>query len=520
MRTAIYLRKSRADLEAESRGEGETLTKHRKALMKLARVQKLTIVRVYEEIVSGESLFHRPEMNELLKNVDNNEYDAVLVMDIDRLGRGNMQEQGLILDTFRRSNTKIITPRKTYDLNDEWDEEYSEFEAFMARKELKIITRRLQGGRVRAVEEGKYLGTRPPYGYDLHFEKGIRTLKPNPAQAPYIKMIFDLYTHPDPKKRLGSGKIAKKLNELKVPTSTGKQWEPSTVIFILKNAVYAGRIQWKKVERKKSTIPGKKRSTQTRKKSEWIDVKGLHEPIISIEKFNLAKDILSRKYHIPYQLKNGVRNPLAGLIVCGKCNRKMVYRPYGKQKPHLICINQDCDNKSSRVEYVEDAVIKSLQEWLKNHEVKVNKGDSLEESENNEFEIKVKALHSLENELKELEKQKLNLFDFLERGIYSEDTFIERSQNIAVRITNTSEALEKVKYDIDSLESKNKQREQLIPEVIKVISLYRTLGDPSEKNELLKRVVDHAIYTKEKKQRNEDFNLNLYVRMKTDNINM
>ena len=29
--------------------------------------------------------------------------DAVLVMDIDRLGRGNMQDQGLILDTFKNS---------------------------------------------------------------------------------------------------------------------------------------------------------------------------------------------------------------------------------------------------------------------------------------------------------------------------------------------------------------------------------------------------------------------------------
>ncbi len=34
MKTAIYLRKSRADLEAEQRGEGETLAKHRTALLK------------------------------------------------------------------------------------------------------------------------------------------------------------------------------------------------------------------------------------------------------------------------------------------------------------------------------------------------------------------------------------------------------------------------------------------------------------------------------------------------------
>lgn len=46
-------------------------------------------------------------------------YDAVLIMNMDRLGRGNMHEQGLILETFQKSGTKIITPRKVYDLQDE-----------------------------------------------------------------------------------------------------------------------------------------------------------------------------------------------------------------------------------------------------------------------------------------------------------------------------------------------------------------------------------------------------------------
>ena len=54
-------------------------------------------------------------MIELLSEVEKGMYDAVLVMDIDRLGRGNMQDQGLILSTFKKSNTKIITPRKVYD---------------------------------------------------------------------------------------------------------------------------------------------------------------------------------------------------------------------------------------------------------------------------------------------------------------------------------------------------------------------------------------------------------------------
>ncbi|WP_348651750.1 recombinase family protein [Paenibacillus silviterrae] len=100
-RVCIYLRKSRADLEAENRGEGETLAKHRKTLLKVAQDRDLNIIKIREEIVSGESLMNRPEMLELLKGSRKRTYDAVLVMDVDRLGRGNMQEQGLIQETSR-----------------------------------------------------------------------------------------------------------------------------------------------------------------------------------------------------------------------------------------------------------------------------------------------------------------------------------------------------------------------------------------------------------------------------------
>ncbi|MBQ3885709.1 MAG: recombinase family protein, partial [Ruminococcus sp.] len=62
----IYLRKSRADAEAEARGEGETLTRHYNMLMELAKKQKLNIVKIYKEIVSGDSIAARPQMQTLL----------------------------------------------------------------------------------------------------------------------------------------------------------------------------------------------------------------------------------------------------------------------------------------------------------------------------------------------------------------------------------------------------------------------------------------------------------------------
>ena len=50
---AIYLRKSRADIEAEAKGEGETLARHHAQLMELARRRDLNVTHIYKEIVSG-----------------------------------------------------------------------------------------------------------------------------------------------------------------------------------------------------------------------------------------------------------------------------------------------------------------------------------------------------------------------------------------------------------------------------------------------------------------------------------
>ncbi|SFT03900.1 Site-specific DNA recombinase [Marininema halotolerans] len=502
----IYLRKSRADMEAEARGEGETLAKHKKALLDVAKKQNLNITRIRQEIVSGESLIHRPEMMELLNEVESGLYDGVLVMDMDRLGRGNMQEQGIILETFQRAKTKIITPRKTYDLNDEWDEEYSEFEAFMARKELKIITRRLQGGRIRSVEEGNYIATRPPYGYLITNDEKGRYLMPHPDQAPVVKMIFDLYNEP----LSGAGKIAKELNRLGYLSYTGKRWHGSSVLSILKNAVYVGRIQWKKKSYKKLPVG---REAKARPTDEWIDVEGKHEPLISKNIWDSTQNKLKGKYHIPYQL-NGITNPLAGLVRCEMCNKTMVYRSYTKQQAHLICSNTYCKNKSTRFTFVEERLLTAIEQWVENIKLSWNEKEFGDEtSASIKIESHQNTIKNLKQELSTLEEQKGKLHDFLERGIYNEETYLERSSNLANRISEVSKSLEENKRVIEYEKKREEAYSKKIPKVKSVLEQYPLLNDPKKKNTLLKGVLSHATYRKEQHQKNDQFTLKLSLRI-------
>ena len=112
-------------------------------------------------------------------------------MDVDRLARGNSIDQGIISQTFLFAGTKIITPTKTYDPANEFDEEYFEFGLFMSRREYKTINRRLQRGRVASVKEGKYVSNKAPYGYErvkIQDDKGF-SLTPVPEQAlPQVRL--------------------------------------------------------------------------------------------------------------------------------------------------------------------------------------------------------------------------------------------------------------------------------------------------------------------------------------------
>lgn len=495
----MYLRKSRADEELEKTlGEGETLSRHRNALLKFAKEKNLNIVEIKEEIVSGDSLFFRPKMLELLKEVENNSYDGVLVMDIDRLGRGGMKDQGIILDAFKESKTKIITPIKTYDLENEMDEEITEFKTFFSRRELKTINRRMQGGRVRSVEEGNYIATNPPFGYDITFIKKSRTLKINEYEADAVKLIFKLYIE-----RNGASFIAAELNNLGYKTKLGNNFSPSSVLTIIKNPVYTGKIAWKRKEIKKSRTPGKVKDTKLRDKSEWIIADGKHKAIIDINTWNEAQEILKGRYHIPYQLSNAPVNPFAGLIVCGICGKRMVMRNV-RGINRLMCIYK-CGNKSYRFDSVEEECLEALKEYLVNYTATIKN-----ESSKDDIAIYYNQISMLKKELTTLNNQKLKLFDLLERNIYDEDTFLERSKNINDRI-------ESINLSICNLEKSLKKKsfssnEDDIKHFKNVLDAYNLTDDISKKNNLLKSILYKIEYTKNKK--GKDYEIKLFPKLR------
>ena len=227
----IYLRKSRADAEAEKLGEGETLARHERILTDFAAREGLPVGKIYREIVSGETIAARDEIQNLIRESYEGMWRGVIVVEVTRLSRGNQGDAQTIMDCLRYGyNNKgmlVVTPTKLYDIvHSPDDEEYMEFELFMSRREYKMICNRMKRGKLQAVIEGNFMSSIRPYGYDILKLKSGRTLVPNPEEAPIVKKIFEWAVH----EHLSPGAIARRLDALGIPTYTGvPEWSLYTI---------------------------------------------------------------------------------------------------------------------------------------------------------------------------------------------------------------------------------------------------------------------------------------------------
>lgn len=519
---AIYLRKSRKDDELEALGEGETLARHKKALTEYAAKHRLAVGKVYEEVVSGDTISARPVMQKLLADVGAGLWRGVLVMEIERLARGDTMDQGLVAQTFKFSNTLIITPVKTYDPNDEFDEEYFEFGLFMSRREYKTINRRLQRGRMTSVSEGKFLGSRAPYGYErykLPGEKGY-SLRPIEPQASVIKYIFDLYTVGEASPagnviRLGCAKIARRLNDDGVPSMTGVPWTPATVRDMLRNPVYAGKIRWGKRKQEKRIEDGRLEKVRTNNKNDGcVVVDGLHAAIVTESQFNAAQDLLDKNPPRPLGEKGVITNPLAGLIVCAVCGHHMQRRPYSRNYPAtLICPTISCECVGARFDLVEKQILKILSGWVSQYEVELQ---APAKTKNPKDDVVKPLLKSQRAERTRLESQKAKIYEAYETGVYDSSTFAERIREVEKKIEETSERIAELEKKESRADNRRERFGLLVPKIKKLLEDYDNLS-PQEKNNLLSEVLEKAVYFRQTSGRwtgvLDDFEISLFPKL-------
>lgn len=494
---AIYLRKSRADLELEKYSKTDTLKRHRVILLNLAKSMGIDEgkIRIFEEVVSGETIKEREEMQKLLENIELKKYKAIFVVEVSRLSRGDKIDQGEITKILKYTNTLVITPDKTYDLSNEKDEELFEDELTNSSKELKVTKKRLNRGRNSSVLEGKYVASIPPYGYNrkkIEDDKGY-TLEENSVESIIVKKVFNMYVYEDS----SICGIARTLNNSTYKPRNADKWTPSTIKDMLRNPIYIGKIRWN--HRKTVKILKNREVCNTRpRNNECLLVNGLHKSIIPQELWDLTQAKLN-KNSAPVQHNNVIKNPLSHILICEKCGSYMQRRPYAKsgETTSIQCNNPTCNNISSKLHIVEDKIIQGLKYWLKNYKIDENSIQQKNDMYNiTYYQTSIKRL----NETLEIEKKALDkICEAYERDIYDEQTFKSRYAEIKEKIIQIEHQIMECEKEMNREQQIISEKETIIPKIENVLDVYYKLESAEEKNYLLKTIIEKVTYLKVKK---------------------
>ena len=492
----IYLRKSRADVEAEKLGEGETLARHKKILTELAARKGLYVEKMYEEIVSGETIEARPEIQKMIQECYDGKYKGIIIVEVTRLSRGNQGDAQTILDCLKYSNRNngvlVITPTKTYDVaHSQEDEEYMEFELFMSRREYKMIQKRMDRGRKQAVVEGNFMGSYRPYGYDIVKTKTSRTLIPNPDESEIVKRMFEWTV----KENLSPYKIAKRLENMSIPTYYGdKEWSKDTIKTILTNPTYIGKVRWNdrmqvKTMNNGELVTSRPRSNHTDHYMEY-DGKHLKHALVDEETFYKAKSRFKSD-----KTKSGLKltNILAGIFKCKHCGRAMAYQSYKHRKVYtapryLHAQSQRCKVKSVVTEDVLKAVEHALKLYIEDFEIKL---DNLPDTNENEIDNQIESLN---REIYRIEKKLSRLFDSWEDEKITDNEFVERKAVHNNRIAKIKEQIEELEFSIPEKEE-YQEKIVLLSEALKATT--DDSLDADIKNEYLKRIIDTIEFSRE-----------------------
>ncbi len=491
---AIYLRKSRGDPEDES--IEETLEKHREILMQFASKCNLIISEIYYEVVSGDGLFVRPEMIRLIGDIEKGKYAGVVCMDIDRLGRVDTKDRGIILDTFKENDTKIVTPSKTYDLSDEIDEFSTEMQMLFARQELKKITKRMRIGITKTVQDGYHVGE-PPYGYRRTYIDKKPTLEICEEEAAVIRMIFDMYVN----QNLGSEIIARNLNNMGYAPRKNTHFSRTTIQFYLSNPIYVGKIVYNRTRKIKKKLPTDKHRSVINPEKDWIVVDGMHPAIVDKGIFDEAQRIKHIRAHPP-SFSGNKKYPFAGIIYCANCGEKMMRQTSKKTPPRLLCTTVGC-NQSTVIWKIEEFVLEQLKQTLKDFELKREY-----KPDNSDRIITLKLeISDLKKQLSTIKAQNNNLHDLLERGIYSVQTFVERSGILSGKMQELEKLIERTQGELYALDVEPR-RELIIPIIENLIENYDSMS-AAEKNIAYKKIIKRIDYRRDKTP-GSDFKLNIH----------
>ena len=485
MKIAAYCRVS-----TEKEAQIDSLEKQIEFFNEFTKKNGYELYKLYaDEGISGKQIKHRKQFQQMMKDAKAKKFERVVVKDVSRFARNTVD----LLQSIRELKSYGI--QVDFLNNGEVMEGGSEFIltilGAMAQQESANMSKRVKFGKDITAKKGRVPNL--VFGYDkIPGEK--YTLKINEEEAKIVKEIFESYVY----KGTGTTKIAWELNDRGIRTKkTKSKWVQTSIVRMLKNPIYTGRVTNKKSEITDFITGARKELPE----EDWLISDKPEMRIISDELFNRAQDILKQRSN-EFKLNNKREKTeyvFSTLIYCKHCGYsfRRIRRKYteeGKEYIRWVCSGRNsmgvnhCPNTTV---IDEEELLNAIKEYLKS--IISNKKNFMKAVEK-EFE-KITALRESN------ERSEESLLKEIEKVTVKKQKYMEMFQNEVINMQELKQYTNPLNEDIARLErelklitSEIKEKDVLEKELTKTIgTVDDILNNETITNAMLKTIID-AIY--------------------------
>ena len=451
-RAGLY---ARISVETERKREADTIGNQLQLLKDyVSEHSDLTVFDIYsDDDISGTD-FIRPEFSRMMNDLRDGKIDCIIVKDLSRLGRNYLESGEYIEMVFPFFRCRFIS------VTDRFDTKFQQADISVQLKNManemyaKDISRKICSTMRTIQDQGKFAGSRAPYGYRLD-PADKHHLIIDEETAPIVKQLFEL---------LAEGNtvhfVATTMNANGIPSpgrllyergiaSTdhfkNSKWYMQTVRRILQDEIYLG---WMVSGKFRSTYHSTgKKGSQPVPREEWIVTKGTHEPIVTEELFNKVQEYFVRMKEehgqtAVYNSKSKKASIFKGHLRCGECGQAMFLRnkhSHGKVTAWYYCALHEnynssyCVKKAVKKQDVEDIALKLIRTQIKLFTdaremiIALNK----KESSKTKHRIYSDQIRNVKKQIEKYMSLKASLYEDFANGVLSQSDYISMGQEYA-----------------------------------------------------------------------------------------
>ena len=482
MKIAAYCRVS-----TEKEAQIDSLEKQIEFFNEFTKKNGYELYKLYaDEGISGKQIKHRKQFQQMMEDAKHKKFEKVVVKDVSRFARNTVD----LLQSVRE--LKSYGVQVDFLNNGEVMEGGSEFIltilGAMAQQESANMSKRVKFGKDITAQKGRVPNL--VFGYDK-IPNERYTLKINEEEAKIVKEIFESYVY----KGIGTTKIAWDLNDRGIRTKkTKSKWVQTSIVRMLKNPIYTGRVTNKKSE-VTDFITGTRKDLP---EEEWIVVERSEMRIISDELFNRAQEILAQRSN-EFKLNNKREKTeyvFSTLIYCKHCGYsfRRIKRKYKEDGPEYI--RWVCSGRNSMgVNHCPNTTVIDEEELLNAIKIYLK---SIIKNKKNFMKTVEKEFEKITKLRENNERSEQSLLKEIEKVTVKKQKYMEMFQNEIINIQELKKYTNPLNEDIARLErelklitSEIKEKDVLEKELNKTIkTVDDILNNETITNAMLKTIID------------------------------